>query len=114
MRSPPFDQWIIFDKNGNMVFEGRSPPSFSNDMDDQAQKIFQNFNQGVNSTMKWATIASVGKPIEFCLNPILKTCIVSVTFSLKKKVSVRFLFINNDVPACFEFVGEKIYALLSL
>ena len=33
-------------------------------MDGEAQNEFKNFNDGVSSAMKWATIASIGKLFE--------------------------------------------------
>jgi hypothetical protein len=61
--SPPPTQFV-FDNNGRIIGIEESHNGFGNNMDDQAQDVFNSFNQQVNSTMKWATVASVGKLIE--------------------------------------------------
>ena len=61
--SPPPTQFV-FDNNGRIIGIKESHNGFGNNMDDQAQDVFNSFNQQVNSTMKWATVASVGKLIE--------------------------------------------------
>ncbi len=61
--SPPPIQFV-FDNNGRIIGTKESHNGFGNNMDDQAQDVFNSFNQQVNSTMKWATVASVGKLIE--------------------------------------------------
>ena len=65
MSTPPIQ--LFFYRNGRLINEKEfynGFGSFGNNMDHQAQDIFNSFNQQVNSAMKWATVASVGKLIE--------------------------------------------------
>jgi hypothetical protein len=62
MSAPPIQ--LFFDSNGRSIDANEFYNGFGNNMDHQAQDEFNSFNQQVNSTMKWATVASVGKLIE--------------------------------------------------
>ncbi len=65
MSTPPIQ--LFFDRNGRLVNEKEFYNGlglFGNNMDHQAQDEFDSFNRQVNSAMKWATVASVGKLIE--------------------------------------------------
>ena len=63
-RSLPPVQFFV-DSHGHLIDakESDSYSGFSN-MDGEAQNEFKNFNDGVSSAMKWATIASIGKLFE--------------------------------------------------
>lgn len=102
MSSPSFQ--FVTDANGNLVIQG-SPPSFSGgSMEDQANDVFTTFNEGVNSTMRWATISSLGKQIKrLKFESLGNMCVllVSATCSLpniredkknKKKVAAPCIF----------------------
>ncbi|KAG6705761.1 hypothetical protein I3843_07G189900 [Carya illinoinensis] len=51
-------------------------PSFSIDMNDQAQSEFKTFNDEVNSTMKWATIASLVSGV------VMTIAIVAIVYAI--------------------------------
>ena len=75
----------VKDANGNYIF-GWSPPS--NDFD----QSFKSFNDGVNSTMKWATLASLGKLLEM-FESLLRTSLVGFCF----------LFLTDKSVTSFNF-----------
>ncbi|XP_059461248.1 rust resistance kinase Lr10-like [Corylus avellana] len=66
--SPSTFQFVT-DANGNYVF-GQSPPS------DDFDQTFKNFNDGVSSTMKWATLASLVSGV------VMVAAIVAIAYAI--------------------------------
>ena len=96
---PPIQ--FVFDSHGHLIgakdSQVDSYGGFSN-MDDEAQNVFKNFNDGVSSTMKWATIASIGKLFEVfessCIYVLLLfTVSVVASKSNQKKFAVLCLYL---------------------
>ena len=98
---PPIQ--FVFDSHGHMIdakdSQVDSYSGFSN-MDGEAQNVFKNFNDGVGSTMKWATIAlllvSHLKCLKFesCLYVLLLVS-VSVVVSNQKKRLLFYVYIYS-------------------
>ena len=96
---PPIQ--FVFDSHGHLIgakdSQVDSYGGFSN-MDNEAQNVFKNFNDGVSSTMKWATIASIGKLFEVfessCIYVLLLVTVsVVASKSNQKKFAVLCLYL---------------------
>ncbi|XP_023900083.1 rust resistance kinase Lr10 [Quercus suber] len=74
---PPIQ--FVFDSHGHLIgakdSQVDSYGGFSN-MDDEAQNVFKNFNDGVSSTMKWATIASIVSGV------VVMVAIVAIVYAI--------------------------------
>lgn len=116
-RLPPIQS--VFDSHGHLIgakdsqVDSYGYGGFSN-TDSEAQNEFKNFNDGVSSTMKWVTIASVGKLVEVfessCIYVLLllTVSVVASKSNQKKVCCFMFIFIQfqslNYVSAFIFFV----------
>ena len=102
MSLPPIQH--VLDRNGCLVqakesqvhsYRGFSYPGFGNMKMEEAQNAFKSFNDVVSSTMKWATIASLGKPLEMfesCMYVFLAAvCYMNPTTCFLSKQRLLFL-----------------------
>ena len=110
-RSLPPNQFVFY-SHGHVIgakdSQVDSYGGFSN-MNNEAQNVFKNFNDGVSSTMKWATIASIGKLFEVfessCIYVLLlvTVSVVASKSNQKRVYCFMFIFIQfqslNDVSA---------------
>lgn len=91
---PPIQ--FVFDSHGHLIgakdSQVDSYGGFSN-MDDEAQNVFKNFNDGVSSTMKWATIASIGKLFEVFESSCIYVLLLRL--SLTKKNLLFYVYIYS-------------------
>ena len=121
---PPIQ--FVFDSHGHLIgakdSQVDSYGGFSN-TDNEAQNVFKNFNDGVSSTMKWATIASIGKLFEVfessCIYVLLlvTVSVVASKSNQKRVCCFMFIFIQfqslNDVSA-FGFFFGKVLSVLKM